>query len=65
MKSFRGRHADLMKGEDMRDPKALIERKGKKMFDKIKHNKSGFKDKKDKDGKRIFSAKTQAKIAKH
>lgn len=49
MKSFRGRHADLMKGQDMRDTKGLIERKGKKMFDKIRNNKDGFKSK-DKNG---------------
>lgn len=36
MKNFQSRHADLMKGEDVRDQKSLIERKGKKMFDKIK-----------------------------
>jgi hypothetical protein len=45
MKSFRGRHADLNKGEDMRDHKGLIERKGKKMFDKIRQDKNGFKQK--------------------
>jgi len=26
MKSFKGRHKDLMKGEDMRDNKALMDR---------------------------------------
>jgi len=45
MKSFKGRHSDLMKGEDMRDNKSLIQRKGKQMFDKIR-SKGGFKDRK-------------------
>lgn len=64
MKSFKGRHKDLMRGEDMRDNKKLIEKKGKRMMDKMKANKSGFKTK-DKDGKRIFSPKVQAKIDSH
>lgn len=60
MKNFQGRHADLMKGEDMRDQKGLIERKGKKMFDKIKQDKNGFKRK---DGeKRSFGEKAKAKM---
>lgn len=58
MKSFKGRHKDLMKGEDMRDNKALMDRQGKKMMDKIRNNKSsGFKTK-DKDGKKLHSPKT-------
>lgn len=58
MKSFKGRHKDLMKGEDMRDNKALMDRQGKKMMDKIRNNKSsGFKTK-DKDGKKLYSPKT-------
>jgi len=49
----------------MRDNKAMLERKGKKMFDKIKNNKSGGFKSRDKDGKKIYSPATQAKIAKH
>lgn len=64
MKNFQSRHKDLMKGEDMRDNKQLLERKGKKMFEKIKNNKSGFKSR-DKQGNRIYSPKTMAKIAAH
>ena len=56
IKSFKGRHKYLMKGEDVRDNRGLIERKSKQMFEKIKHNKSAFK-KRDKDGKRIYSEK--------
>jgi hypothetical protein len=56
MKSFKGRHKDLMKGEDVRDNRGLMERKSKQMFEKIKHNKSAIK-KRDKDGKRIYSEK--------
>lgn len=66
MKQFKGRHKDLMKGEDMRDNKAMLEKKGKRMFDKIRNDKSGaggFK-RKDKDGKRIYSPKTMAKLNK-
>jgi hypothetical protein len=62
MKSFKNRNPDMMKGEDMKDNKAMIERKGKKMFEKIKANKSGGFKSKDKDGKRIYSPKTQAKM---
>lgn len=62
MKSFQGRHKDLMKGEDMRDNKAMLERKGKKMMDKVKA--SSFKSK-DKDGKKVYSPKTMAKISSH
>jgi hypothetical protein len=64
MKHFKGSHKDLMKGEDMRDSKALIEKKGKKMFDKIKNNKSGGFKTKDKEGNRVYSPKTMAKINK-
>jgi len=45
MKNFKSRHSDLMKGEDVRDQKSMIERKGKKMFDKIRNDKNGFKRK--------------------
>ena len=41
----------------MKDNKALLERKGKKMFEKIKTNKSGGFKKTDKDGKRVHSPK--------
>lgn len=40
MKHFGDRHKDLNKGEDMHDSKALLERKGKKMMEKAKTNKS-------------------------
>jgi hypothetical protein len=44
----------------MRDQKGLIERKGKKMFDKIKQDKNGFKRN---DGeKRSFGEKAKAKM---
>ena len=60
MKNFKSRHSDLMKGEDVRDQKGLIERKGKKMFDRIKQDKNGFKRK---DGeKRSYGEKAKAKI---
>jgi len=61
MKNFKSRHSDLMKGEDMRDQKGLIERKGKKMLDKIRQDrKNGFKKK---DGeKRSFGEKAKAKM---
>jgi len=36
MKNFKSRHSNLMKGEDMRDQKGLIERKGKKMMERIR-----------------------------
>lgn len=65
MKHFKGRHKDLNQGEDMRDNKAMLEKKGKKMFEKIKSNKSGGFKKRDKDGKRVYSPKTMAKINKH
>ena len=56
MKNFKSRHSDLMKGEDVRDQRAIIEKKGKKMFDRIKQDKNGFKRK---DGnKREYSKKT-------
>lgn len=40
----------------------MLERKGKKMFEKIKNNKSGGFKTKDKDGNKIHSPKTMAKI---
>lgn len=58
MKSFQKGNPDLMKGEDMKDNKAMLERKGKKMFEKIKQNKSGGFKTRDKDGKRVYSPKT-------
>ena len=64
MKSFKGRHKDLMKGEDVKDNRGLMARKGKQMFEKIKHNKSAFKQR-DKDGKRVYSEKAMGKIARH
>lgn len=36
MKQFGARHKDLNKGEDVHDPKAMLQRKGKKMMDKSK-----------------------------
>jgi hypothetical protein len=47
----------------MRDTKGLMERKGKKMFEKIRNNKDGFKSK-DKNGQRNFGDKAKAKILK-
>ena len=45
----------------MRDNKALMEKKGKKMINKMRNNKS-FAKTRDKDGRKINSPKTQAKI---
>ena len=61
VKSFKGRHKDLNKGEDMRDNRKLLEKKGQKMVNKMRNNKSGFK-KRDKNGNRVYSPKAQAKI---
>ena len=58
MKQFGARHKDLNKGEDVHDPKAMLERKGKKMLDKSKM--AGGKEKGGE--KRQYSSKAQQKI---
>lgn len=61
MKNFKSRHSNLMKGEDMRDQKGLIESKGKKMMERIRQDrKNGFKRKEGE--KRSFSEKAKAKM---
>ena len=40
MKSFSSRHTDLMKGEDVRNPKHLIKAKGKQMEARMQRSKS-------------------------
>jgi len=56
MKSFSSRHTDLMKGEDVRNPKHLIKAKGKQMEARMERSKSEG----DKNGKyEKFSGRKQ------
>lgn len=62
MKNFSARHKDLNKGEDINDPKAMLQRKGKKMIEKARQN--GFKERGGKAGTdgRNYSDRAKEKI---
>ena len=70
MKQFRGRHKDLEKGDDIRNPQHLIQQKEKRLTQRMKNmskdqrrsNGSNRPDEKYIGGGRSYSQKTKNKI---
>ena len=66
MKSFERSHKDLYQGEDVRNPKALIDSKGKKLQNRMNaqrgEDRKAGKSKHKNTGARSFSQKAQNKI---